>query len=311
MTRSLALVQSGLVDKQTLDELIRASIFFGDTMLVRASYEVPRVANSDQELIVRKLAELEEMGVLKYWAHEYEADDGGKVRTNDLSGASIRVASSVLDANELREALGELDDVVQSGREEAYLRHGPATRLRQGPAEFVGFREQLISLVIASELRQDGLLSTGTAKSVLKNGVSSQPGGTFRNMIVKEVIDSLGVGPLWHLSAEQIDESRKFSRGFSEILDQAVLSAANGVDAEITPKAVAENIVSQYREIFKTRPISGDAANLTSDMIWDLSSAIIPPTLILKYGLKAFKWRREAKKLRPFLMLSSIQSRTI
>lgn len=307
MSRAIAVIQNALVDGAALDELIRAIVFFGDSVLIRASYSVPRLPSFERGLVERKVRELEELGVLRFWAHEYEVDDSGSIQSSPIAGA--KRAHVVLNQDGLRDAMKELDDQVQAAREQAYLAGAAQKQLRQGAAEVVGLREQLTSLVIASELHQDAIVSSYRGKQLLDSGLAGRRLESFNDQAIRYVLSSLNVGPLWRLSIEEIDAARSCSSAFKKLLDDKVVATA--ADRQnVTPQAVAEAFVSEYQEALRRLPMTPEKQALCRDVAWDIITTIVPPAILLKFGLKAYQWRKDAIGVKPFLMLSSIQART-
>jgi hypothetical protein len=38
-------------------------------------------------------------------------------------------------------------------------------------------------------------------------------------------------------------------------------------------------------------------------VFWDVVGASLPSSIFLKYGIKAYKWRKESSKIKPYLLL--------
>ena len=308
MTRSLTLLDSGLVDSGSLDRILQAVIFFADSIAVRASYEVAPGFGLTADEVEWKVSALREQGFIRLWAHEYEVDDGGYAR-NPYSDLSVRRhADLVIAQSDLGQSLGEMDEFMRAVREDAYRdsveRHG--IRLRQGTAEIVGLRNQLSSLVISSELNQDGLLTNPAARSSLTKSFRSS-NDSFKMSVVREVVSELRLGSLSGLTADQVEQCRRYGQGFRQLLDDSLLAVARGMDPILTPQAVAKELLARYRAISAEFVRPGISMEVGGEVFWDVLGATIPASMVLKYGLKALSWRKKAAEVRPFLLLMQLE----
>ncbi|MEU0209795.1 hypothetical protein ABZ235_01480 [Streptomyces canus] len=307
MSRSLTLLDSGVIDARSIDRILQAVIFFADSVAIRATYEPARTgSSSDARALRHHVDSLHEQGLIKFWAHEYEVDDGGTTIPSRPS-AIRRQADLVIVRSHMSHRIGEMDELMRRIREEAYGdRLDARPRLRQGTAEIVGLRNQLASLVISSELNQDGMLSNPALRAALSRNFRGGQGGSFESAVVAELVGQLHLGPLTDLTPEQVEESRRYVSGFRHVLDESLLAVAHGVDPELTPTAIAREIVSRYRTIMSeiARPRHG--AQLTEDVVWDVIGATVPGSIMLKYGISALRWRREVAGVRPFLLLMQL-----
>jgi hypothetical protein len=247
--RTLTLLDSGTVDLRTLDRVLQSVVFFADAVAMRASFEIAAYDTRRTPDIIRRIVELRERGLVALWAHEYEVDDKGRVKAAYSGGDPLaRTADLVVDQARLRESVAEMSEVLRAMREEAYRRE-PNSRYRQGVAEIVSLRSHLTSLVISSELRQDGLLANPTTRAVFAKNLRPIEGQGFRGAVVQEVLSMLQLGSLRMLTTDQVDECRRASSAFRKLLDQSIIAVARGVDPVVTPAATARELVGRYNEV--------------------------------------------------------------
>ena len=305
MTRVLTLMDSGELDFRTIDRILQSVVFFADAVAVRASYRVSAHDRAVSKKIDRRLDELREQKLISLWAHEYEVDDRGQVRAEFASPQNRRHADLVVGAAGLRERLTEMNEMLRVGREEAYRRH-PERPLRQGVAEIVSLRNHLSSLVISSELRQEGLLANPVAGTVFRRGA---PSGrvNFREAVAREVIAQLRLGPLTRLTADEIAKARRYNAGFRRLLDDSLIAVSQGMNPVITPEAAATEIVTRYRQITNRLSRRSEAGRTTTDITFDVLGMALPPSILVKYLLTAFSWRRGVSATRPYLMLMHLE----
>lgn len=308
MERSLTMLDSGLVGYDTIDRVLQAVVFFADSIAIRSSYEIAPVDRPRAKVIERRVAELREQGFVKLWAHEYEVDDAGRARNPTVVDGIRRPADLVVPAAGLGTGLSEMDEVMRAIRESAYRGDGSGrSPLRQGTAEIVGLRNHLASLVISAELNQDGMLTNPAARTALASTFRRGPGEGFQTAVVRDVIAQLQLGSLAQLTAEQVEECRRFSVDFRKLLDASLVAVARGVDPVLTPEATAREIMTRYRTISTEYALPRLGPEVGGEIIWDVLGATLPPSIVLKYGIKAFKWRKVAKEVRPYLLLMHLE----
>ncbi|MBB5114458.1 hypothetical protein FHU28_004297 [Micromonospora echinospora] len=308
MKRSLTLLDSGLIDPYTIDRVLQSVVFFSDRVVLRASFAIAGPYRERADEINRRIDELHEAGLLRLWGHEYEVDDSGRLRFGLESGRRRR-ADLVIPQEQMRASLIRMDEVMRAIREEAYRRsEGDDTgRLRQGAAEIVSLRNQMASLVISSELKQDGLLSNPAVRAQLTRHLGPPGPERFEATVVRDVLGQLRIGPLHLLTVDQILQSRRYNAGFRSLLDESLLAVARGHDPVLTPEATARELTRRYRETiaeFARPQIGGQVAQ---EVVWDVLGATVPPTVVFKYGLRALTWRKAAQRARPFLLLMHLE----
>lgn len=307
MTRSLTLLDSGLVDTHTIDRVLQSVVFFSDRVVLRASFEVPAAYRNRAAEINRRVDELREAGLLGFWGHEYEVDDGGRVRFGQGAKRGRR-ADLVIPQGQMRESLTRMDEVMRAIREEAYRRTETDTRtLRQGAAEIVSLRNHMAALVISSELRQDGMLSNPAVKAQLTRSLGRPQPQRFEAAVVREVLEELQIGSLDQLSVDQIVESRRYNAGFRSLLDESLLALSRGLDPVLTPEATARELSRRYRETIAEFARPRVAGQVAHEVVWDVLGATVPSTVVFKYGLRALTWRKAAQRAKPFLLLMHLE----
>lgn len=307
MTRSLTMLDSGLVDPQTIDKVLQSIVFFSDRIVLRASYEVAAAHRERGAEIDRRINELHEAGLLRLWGHEYEVDDGGRVRygRGALEG---RRADLVIPQRQMRESLTRMDEVMRAIREEAYQRvESGSAALRQGPAEIVSLRNHLASLVISSELEQDGMLSNPAVKAQLIKSAGRPQPDRFEAAVVRDVLGELQIGSLDQLSVDQVIESRRYNADFRDLLDQSLLAVSRGYDPVLTPEATARELTRRYRETVAEFARPRFAGQIGQEVVWDVLGATVPPTIVFKYGFRALSWRKAVRRAKPFLLLMHLE----
>ncbi|WP_433385051.1 hypothetical protein [Micromonospora sp. KLBMP9576] len=310
MTRSLTLLDSGLVDPHTLDKVLQSVVFFSDRIVLRASFEVAAAYRERAPEINRRVDELHEAGLLRLWGHEYEVDDAGRVRFG-RGPRQGRRADLVIAQGQMRESLIRMDEVMRAMREEAYQRAegGPST-LRQGPAEIVSLRNHMASLVISSELRQDGMLSNPAVKAQLARSIGQPPSERFEATVVRDVLGQLEIGSLAQLDVDQIIESRRFNADFRTLLDESLLAVSRGYDPVLTPEATARELIRRYRDTVAEFARPRVAGQVAQEVVWDVLGATVPSTIVFKYGLRALTWRKAVQRAKPFLLLMHLERTT-
>ncbi|WP_405096098.1 hypothetical protein [Micromonospora sp. NBC_01412] len=307
MTRSLTLLDSGVIDTHTIDKLLQSVVFFSDCVVLRASFEVATPHRERTMEINRRIDDLHDAGLLKLWGHEYEVDDSGRVRVGGVAGRGRR-ADLVIPQGQLRESLTRMDEVMRAVREEAYRpAEGGARPLRQGAAEIVSLRNHMASLVISSELQQDGMLTNPAVRTHLANSLGHQPSERFEAAVVRDVLGQLRIGSLNQLSVAQIVEARRLNGAFRVLLDDSLLAMARGYDPVLTPEATARELTRRYRETVAEFARPRVARQAVEEVAWDILGATVPSTVVFKYGLRALTWRKAAQRARPFLLLMHLE----
>lgn len=307
MSRSLTLLDSSIIDDRTLDRMLQAIVFFADSVAIRTSFEVAPRSRDRGTAIVRRVTELREAGLLRFWSHEYEVDDAGRARAD--GGRTVRAADLVVARAPLSANLAAMDEVMRSIRNEAYRagRGDTPAPLRQGTAEIVGLRNHLASLVISAELDQDGLLTNPAVRADLLRNFQRPAPDRFDMAVVRDVVARLGLGSLTELTVEQIIDSRRYNQDFRTLLDESLLAVARGVDPVVTPEATARELAERYRSTVAEFARPDSAGRLAEDVIWDLIGSALPATMVFKHGLQALRWRRSVDKVRPFLLLMHLE----
>ncbi|WFE65534.1 hypothetical protein [Micromonospora sp. WMMD714] len=307
MSRSLTLLDSGVIDARTIDKVLQSVVFFSDQVVLRASFEIAASHRQRAAEINRRVDELHDAGLLRLWGHEYEVDDAGRVRVG-RGRSTGRQADLVIAQGQLRENLTRMDEVMRGIREEAY--RGVAVGrpvLRQGAAEIVSLRNHMASLVISSELEQDGLLANPAVGTQLATSVARPPAERFDAAVVRDVLGQLQLGSLDQLTVSQIVESRRYHADFRQLLDESLLAVSRGYDPVLTPEATAREIARRYRETVAEFARPRVAHQAVEEVVWDVLGATVPSTVVLKYGLRALTWRRAAQRARPFLLLMHLE----
>jgi len=304
MERSLTLLDSGIIDLRAIDRIIQSVIFFADSIAIRATYEVASPDTAKE--IDRRVRILQEQGFLKLWAHEYEVDDAGRAGNPRSHNSARRPADLVLDKVELARNLGEMDEVMRTIREEAYRDVSEGHRpFRQGVGEIISLRSHLASLVISSELNQDGLMTNPATRTALAGSVRSDE--RFQSAVVREVLGLLHLGSLTRLSPDQILECRRHSLDFRALLDESLLAVARGSDPVLTPEATAKELAARYKAISSEYALPRLGHEIGGEVLWDVMGASLPASIFLKYGIKAFKWRKAASEVKPYLLLMHLE----
>lgn len=307
MTRSLTLLDSGLIDPHTIDRVLQSVVFFSDRVVLRASFTVAAPYRERAGEINRRIDELYEAGLLRLWGHEYEVDDGGRLRFGPEPGR--RRADLVIPRQQMRESLIRMDEVMRAIREEAYRRSegDNSGRLRQGAAEIVSLRNQMASLVISSELEQDGMLSNPAVRAQLTQHLGPPRPERFEAAVVRDVLGQLSIGSLQLLTVDQILESRRYNAGFRSLLDDSLLAVARGHDPVLTPEATARELTRRYRETIAEFARPRIAGQVAQEVVWDVLGATVPSTIVFKYGLRSLTWRKAVQRARPFLLLMHLE----
>lgn len=304
MERSVTMIDSGVIDTRAIDKILQSIVFFADSIAIRATYEVasPETAKN----IDRRIRVLQEQGFLKLWAHEYEVDDAGYARNPRRQNSVRRIADLVVDKGELANSLGEMDEVLRNIREEAYRDvfegHRP---YRQGVGEIISLRSHLASLIISSELNQDGLMTNPATRTALAGLLRSDE--KFHSAVVREVLGELNLGSLTRLSPDQILECRRYSSDFRILLDESLLAVARGNDPVLTPEATARELAARYKAISAEYALPKLGNQIAGELFWDVLGASLPASVFLKYGVKAFRWRKAAAEIRPYLLLMHLE----
>jgi len=304
--RSLCLLDSGVIDMQSIDRIAQAAVFFADSIAIRATYEVARSESARAQEIEWKLDSYRELGIVRFWAHEYEIDDGGYAHNPQAETAVRRVTDLVVERDSFSTEIAKMDEWVNEARSAAYEKGDSEGDLRQGTAEVVGFRDNLGSLVLSSELDQDGLLTNPAMRSRLGRRSSSIGYEEFQSAIARDVVEKLSIGPLSMLSADEIDRAKRYSMGFRRLLDEALIATSKGVNHTITPGLVADEIAEEYRLIREEFAPTAGGVDLVQDMGWDLLTALVPASLWAKFTFKTYRWRKRSKELEPFLLLMQL-----
>jgi hypothetical protein len=309
MARNLAAIDSAIVGEPVLRRVMQSLIFFGDTVAVRATYALPYgLSSNTANDIEYKVSELQEAGLVRLWAHEYELDRRGRARNPSDPAGHGRHADLIVDRTEFGTRMASLDEQLREDRELAYQQGDNEDRPRQGTAEIVALRSLTSTMLLASELNQDGIVANPGVRHDLRTAFRVD--GTFNRAVVSSVQDLLNLPVPLHLSVDEILRCREMVDGFRALVDSSLAAAARGGQFRtITADAVATEVVDSYREALASAARGRfGVAGIGSEAFWDVVGNALPPSLILKYGLRVFRWRREAKDLSPFLLLMYLDS---
>lgn len=303
MSFQLALDDRAVLGLDELEQLYQGVIFYADRIAIRAGAAI--TTGPARGHIERKLAELRELGVLFSWAHEYEVGANGNV-TGLNRGTSV--PDLVVDAETVRRIVGEVDESIGEDRRPAYAE---ALGDRQGILEIARLRRQLTVVSVTSELGLDGLLSQSGWLRALDSGTTIAGGGgategKVQTEVTRAVIDRCRFGPLSGLDSQTVEACRRHASAFREL----VVRTAGGeliLRDTADPGRIAESVFQQYQELLNEYGRPRLPKEIGDEVAWDALGVALPPTIALKYGFKAFKWRREKKDFEPFLLLSDIQ----
>ncbi|NKZ04346.1 hypothetical protein [Actinomadura latina] len=307
MERSLTMLNGSLMDMRAIDRILQAVIFFADSIAIRATYETDPTDVGQSRDLSYLINNLREQGFIKLWAHEYEVNDAGYARSPRGAGGESRPADLVVDRDALAANMTEMDQMFRGMREHAYESspRGHRRPLRQGVGEIINLRGHLASLVISSELNQDGLLASQATHNALVNGArSSEP---FGPGVVREVLSLLQLGSLANLSPDQILECRRYSSDFRSLLDDSLLAVARGSDPVLTPEATARELVGRYKAISSEYALARGEGRRSGGFLWEILGASLPTSLAIGAGDRTFKWRKDEAEMKPYLLLMHLE----
>lgn len=231
----LAIVDDIIVTRDVWDRLVQSLIFFGDRVTLRASY-VPS-ANIDGVRLARLLAELREMDLVRFWAHEYEVDDRLRLRVGEGRHQIDLVASPTF----LRESMQEIDENLRRNRANAYERSAK----QQGIGEIIAFRHMLTSSMVSSAIDSNGLMMSRSTQANTPFGLPE----TFSEAVTRSVRQTLTIPPLDLLTAEQILACRPYSEGFRLLLEKEIGATAASTGGTLSAADVAGRLLNTRHDV--------------------------------------------------------------
>lgn len=297
----LALVDETTISADVLERVLQSLLFASDSVAIRATYRV-----GSQSAVERRLEELNEQGRLTLWAHEHEMHNLDRGTVLAPESERERLVSIVVPQGAFAERMRTADESISANLEQAYDRLGPGTR--QGVAEVVVLRRQVGALMLASILERDGILARRSPKSLI-NAQFRRRDASLREEVAVDVLRRLRVGSLLNLSAAKFDELRGYTADFRRLLDRSILKAASAHPV-VRPTDVADELLATYTAILEELRPEGVVKPLIAEGVWDVVGTVVPPTLPMKYGLKALALRRASDSVRPFLLLAGLQAAT-
>ncbi|MFJ8028828.1 hypothetical protein [Streptomyces sp. NPDC096311] len=306
MDRSLTMLDGSLIDMRVMDRVLQAVIFFADSIAIRATYETDPADSERSAELTRLISTLREQGFIKLWAHEYEVDDAGYARNPRTRGGGRRPADLVVSQAQLAAHVGEMDDMFRSIREQAYEEGGDGRRiLRQGVGEVIKLRGHLASLLISSELNQDGLLADRATHTALIKG--PRTGESFQSGVVREVLGLLQLGSLTRLTPDQVLECRRYSSDFRCLLDESLLALARGSEPVLTPEATARELAARYRTISSEFSLARKSPHPGTGLLWEVHGASLPASFAIGRSEQTFTWRKVDPHIKPYLLLMHLE----
>jgi hypothetical protein len=238
-----------VITPERLERIHQAVLFYADRISLRATSEVP----ADDPTIISRLRELHEIGAVRTWAHEYEVDDGGRVRGAGWKSLLDAPADLVLPLSTMKELVRQVDDDLEITHGMTRPEPGSAA-LREGVAEVVQFRRSVIGLRLADELVTDGLLTGRGRLAVLTAGIAnpagrqdqpgppvSPPAGQY-GTVVRTIVERCTFDRLSDLPLTAITDCRRHMPAFRRFMERKI-SAATQED----PARLAHEIVEEYQ----------------------------------------------------------------
>jgi hypothetical protein len=282
-----------IITPQRLERIHQAIMFYADSVCVRVTSEIP----GNDSAQIRRLRELQEIGAISTWAHEYEVDDGGTSLASSwqsvFSGPAVRVL-----------AQPQVRDLVQGVDADLHMTDRPDTPLREGIAEVVQFRQSVIGLRLADTLATDGLLtSRNYAQSLADVLMADRQAPSEYGDITETIVDLCRFGSLSNLPLEAIIDCRRNMPAFRKYLHQKSAEAPDE-DAE----SLAAQIIDEYQTLLMQYAKGHEIREIAMDIGWDVLGALLPPSVFVKYLGKPVEWSRRRNEFRPFLLLSKIRS---
>jgi hypothetical protein len=284
-----------VITPERLERIHQAVLFYADRVSLRATSEVP----GGDPAIIARLRELQEIGAIRTWAHEYEVDDGGRVRGADWKSVLAGPADQVLPLAQVRSLVRQVDDELD-------ITHPveDSTALREGVAEVVQFRRSVIGLRVADVLATDGLLTAEKRAKTLTAGIDPPPEEPNRyGPIVQTIVDLCTFDRLSDLPLEAVIECRRQMPAFRRYLETRVTSSA-----ELDPSRLAREIIEEYQDLLERYAQGHHARDIAVDAGWDVIGALLPPAVVVKYLGKPLHWSKRHRDFQPFLLLSRIRS---
>ncbi len=284
-----------VITPQRLERIHQAVMFYADSVNLRITSEVLK-KNAE---IVTRLRELQEIGAVNTWAHEYEVDDGGRVRQGQWESVLAGPANQVLPLQQVKELVEGVDADLN-------ITDNPddSSTLREGIAELVQFRQSVIGFRLADALAAEGLLTSRNYTSTLGGGVVfDMQSGEQYGSIVETIVELCTFRNLSQMPLEAIIDCRSHMPAFRRYLQEKL---AQSTDRD--PRHLAQQIVSEYHDLLMRYSKSHEIRDLATDIGWDVVGALLPPTVFVKYVGKPIEWSKRRREFRPFLLLSQIRT---
>lgn len=277
------------VTPERLERLHQAVLFYADTIRLRAT---SRVAPEDEEAR-RRLHELRDIGAITTWAHEYEVDDGGRIRTKHWSSLFEGSADLVLPLSTTRELVHSVDSELQVTDAAALVEQ---SSLREGIAEVVQFRRSLIGFRLADTLSADGLLLGGSR--------ATSRGAREYGDVIETIVDLCTFSALSALPISAIVKCRRQMPAFRRYLDGKLAGGTGQHD----PRALAREIIDEYQHLLVRYAVGHTVRDTMLDVSWDVVGAVLPPAVLVKYLGKPLSWSKRRRDFAPFLLLSRLRA---
>jgi hypothetical protein len=277
------------VTPERLERLHQAALFYADKIRIRATTRIV----PDRVDLCRRMHELRDIGAITTWAHEYEVDGGGVVRTEHWSSLFGGPADLVLPAEKARELVNGVDSELRVKDAAALVEQ---SSLREGIAEVVQFRRSLIAFRLADTLSADGLILGGRHATF--------PHIREYSDTVETIVELCTFGTLSALPIKAIVQCRREMPAFRRYLDLKLAGQTGDHD----PRALAREIMNEYQQLLVRYAGSHTARDTVLDASWDVVGAVLPPAVLVKYLTKPLSWARRRQDFAPFLLLSRLRA---
>lgn len=277
------------ITPERLERIHQAALFYADTIRLRATSNVAL----EHEEVRRRLHELRDIGAITTWAHEYEVDDGGLVRTAHWSSLFSDPADLVLPLSTAREVVHSVDRELRVTDAAALV---DKSSLREGIAEVVQLRRSLIGFRLTDTLSADGLLLGGGRTTVRRIQEYSDA--------VETIVELCTFSALHSLPINAVVKCRRHMPAFRRYLGRKLVGEASQYD----PRALAREIIDEYQHLLVRYASSRTIRDTVLDASWDVVGAVLPPAVLVKYLGKPLSWSKRRRDFAPFLLLSQLRA---
>ncbi|MGW3352676.1 hypothetical protein ACWDA3_56105 [Nonomuraea rubra] len=290
--------------------IIQAAVFAADEILVPTTVEVdPALPLPEHDFVLRRLAELRELNVIRFWGVE------GEHPRMRLAGG-VRVAPDrVIVREDYERMVRMIDDRLMDVR--AVLLRDRASSY-DGITEVVLGKQTMWRFAVAQALNANRLLLERHGQASVTRFFSDLARyEEFEAKVIDQISTRLDLPDVSRLDIDAIATCRQFMPAFRAKLLETMQHKYDDMFLAKMIERIADAIVNEFFDTLQTlgpnaTMLAGKRVILPSvvqrDIKWDLLRLILSPVIAARYAKYYFKWLDAQSAAEPMLLLMQLRS---